>query len=183
MMQMHYFHEISRQVASNHRASENTHTRKLGEEEDGRGRVVPRPPPEGRGAAHRTTPLPSGYLLKPPKDFEAGKRSLSHTLQCGQSPGSRSPSLGCARPPSLEKLAHPPCNTFRTVYEGVGIAYLKYLPCSHRVRVPQHEQRCQVVGEVLIPEVEQVVHAVARVVPTVRVTVPSTSPADVSHSS
>ncbi len=30
MMQMHYFHEISRQVASNHRASEKAHSRKLG---------------------------------------------------------------------------------------------------------------------------------------------------------
>ena len=29
MMQMHYFHEISRQVASNHRASEKAHSRKL----------------------------------------------------------------------------------------------------------------------------------------------------------
>ena len=28
MMQMHYFHEISRQVASNHRASEKGHSRK-----------------------------------------------------------------------------------------------------------------------------------------------------------
>ena len=28
MMQMHYFHEISRQVASNHRASEKAHSRK-----------------------------------------------------------------------------------------------------------------------------------------------------------
>ena len=30
MMQMHYFHEISRQVASNHRASEKGDSRKLG---------------------------------------------------------------------------------------------------------------------------------------------------------
>ena len=29
MMQMHYFHEISRQVASIHRASEKAHSRKL----------------------------------------------------------------------------------------------------------------------------------------------------------
>src|SRR5215204_2790004 len=49
MMQMHYFHEISRQVASNHRASEKAHSRKLvflrphtstvpGRREAGRGR-------------------------------------------------------------------------------------------------------------------------------------------------
>jgi hypothetical protein len=32
MMQMHYFHEISRQVASNHRASEKDSSRKLVEQ-------------------------------------------------------------------------------------------------------------------------------------------------------